>query len=427
MQTRIPYRDAIATVLRNRQFRFLWIGQIFSQLAVNMMLFTLALLVYQKTTSNAAVSGLFLAYGIPSVFFGLIAGVIVNHFDKRFVLLSCDFARSMLVIGLLFVHHNQWLVYFFVFINALLTQFYVPAEAPTIPRLVPPDQLVPANSLFSFTYYSSMAVGFILAGPLLRFAGPSITFGTISGLFLLAVFSISRLSQQPGDRSFGRILRMDIIHVFRRVFEDLGAGVRYATRSRVLSDALLLLTGTQIIIAMLGTLGPGFADRVLEIDVRDASLVITAPVVVGIILGALWVGSVGAKWTPRKLIQVGVVGAGAALILLSLVVRLSSAMSVSRLFDSFLRLPIALVLFFLLGVFNSFLDVPANSILQKEAKGDMRSRVYGILTAAVGGVGILPVIVGGVLADVIGVGKVIFFLGMGVVAYGVYRVRYNKA
>ena len=57
------------------------------------------------------------------------------------------------------------------------------------------------------------------------------------------------------------------------------------------------------------------------------------------------------------------------------------------------------------------LDVPANSILQKEAEGDMRGRVYGVLGAFVGGVGILPVMIGGVLADFVGVGKVIFLLG----------------
>jgi hypothetical protein len=77
-------------------------------------------------------------------------------------------------------------------------------------------------------------------------------------------------------------------------------------------------------------------------------------------------------------------------------------------------------------VANSLLDVPANSILQEEAQGDMRGRVYGMLTALVGGVGILPVVIGGILADTLGVGKVIFALGCVVLSYGVYRMKYNK-
>ena len=56
----------------------------------------------------------------------------------------------------------------------------------------------------------------------------------------------------------------------------------------------------------------------------------------------------------------------------------------------------------------------------------MRGRVYGILTAAVGGVGMVPVIIGGVLADVVGVGRVILLLGLLILAYGIYRMKYNK-
>ncbi|HLD25111.1 MAG TPA: hypothetical protein VJB96_04315 [Patescibacteria group bacterium] len=81
-------------------------------------------------------------------------------------------------------------------------------------------------------------------------------------------------------------------------------------------------------------------------------------------------------------------------------------------------------LFFFLGVANSFLDVPSNAILQRETQGDMRGRVYGILSASVGGAGILPVVVSGVLADLIGVGNVIFLLGVVVLYFGIYRRRF---
>jgi hypothetical protein len=49
-----------------------------------------------------------------------------------------------------------------------------------------------------------------------------------------------------------------------------------------------------------------------------------------------------------------------------------------------------------------------------------------MLTAGVGGVGILPVVIGGLLADSIGVGKVVLILGLVILVYGVLRVRYNK-
>ena len=404
-----------SSVLTIRPFRSLWFAQICSQLAINTLLFVLALRIYQNTGSNAAVSGLFLAYGIPSVLFGMIAGTAVDHLDKRRMLMYCDILRGILVFLLLFISGNIFLVYLVTFVNAIITQFYVPSEAPLIPKVVPSNLLVQANSLFSFTYYSSLAVGTILSGPLLRWFGPQWIFLFISALFFTAVWFESRLpSQAVGVLEFTHIFRYQAGHLVSRIFEELFEGVRYVRSIPALLDSLLLLTGTQIIFAMLGTLGPGFADRVLRIDVRDASLFIVGPAVVGIIAGALWVGSFGYMLKPGRLIKLGVISAGVLLLLISLTARIH------------VGLGIAMVLFFCLGGANSLLDAPANSVLQEEAKGSMRGRVYGILTAAVGGVGIVPVIIGGVLADMVGVERVILLLGIVILAYGIYRMKYNK-
>jgi MFS family permease len=407
--------SSYSEVLTVRPFRSLWFAQIFSQLAINTLLFVLGLRIYQNTGSNTAVSGLFLAYGIPSVFFGMVAGTAVDHLDKRRVLMYCDILRGILVFLLLFISSNILLVYLVVFINAVITQFYVPSEAPLIPKLIPSALLVPANSLFSFTFYSSLAVGTVLSGPLLRGFGPQWIFLFISALFFIAVWFESRLPSQAADvLGFKNIFRYQVSHLVTRIFEELFEGIRYVRQIPALLDSLLLLTGTQIIFAMLGTLGPGFADRVMHIDVRDASLYIVGPAVLGIIAGALWVGTYGYTLTRGRLIKLGVTGAGVILLLISLIVRVH------------VPILIAMVLFFLLGAANSLLDSPANSILQDEAKGSMRGRVYGILAATVGGVGILPVIIGGVLADVVGVGRVVFLLGMIILAYGIWRMKYNK-
>ena len=396
-------------------------------LATNTMLFTLALIVYQQTQSNAAVSALFLAYGMPAVLFGVVAGVIVDHFDKRLILILCDASRSVLAISLFFLTGNPFIVFAIVLVNAVINQFYIPSEAPTIPRLVPEEDLVSANSLFSFTYYSSLAIGFIAAGPMLRYAGMTVTYASITSLFMLAALFVSRIPKQPGTHTFSMVLQKDVFRIAQRVLSDTREGISYVRSRRLLFDALLLLTGTQVIIMILGTLGPGFADRVLEIDVRDVSLVVTAPVVLGIVGGALWVGNYGYRLGNTFLITTGVLSAGVILMLISVLVRLSRLVGSTWFFQSGWELAITFGLFVLLGVANSFLDVPANSILQKEADAAVRSRVYGFLTAMVGGVGMLPVVIGAVAADVIGVGKVIFILGFLITIYGIFRIGYNRA
>src|SRR4030042_6284517 len=188
--------SSYAEVLSIRPFRSLWVAQIFSQLAINTLLFVLGLRIYQNTGSNAAVSALFLAYGIPSVLFGMVAGTAVDHLDKRRMLMYCDLLRGALVLLLIFVSGNIYLVYLVMFVNAVVTQFYVPSEAPLIPKLVSSELLVSANSLFSFTYYSSLAVGTILSGPLLRALGPHWMFLFISLLFFTAVWFEFHLPSQ---------------------------------------------------------------------------------------------------------------------------------------------------------------------------------------------------------------------------------------
>lgn len=393
-----------------------------------MMMFVLALRVYEFTASSTAVSGLYLAFAIPALIFGMAAGAIVDHFDKRFILVFCDTLRAILVIGFLFVSQNLFFLYFLAFVSAIITQFYVPAEAPTIPRLVKSTELVTANSFFSFTYYSSLAVGSILAGPTLKYLGPYGSFLLLSGLFLLAAHNESKLSREADKRQTVTLRQLIAVsYLYTKITSSMREGLSYISKSRVLLDALLLLTGTQIILGLLATLGPGFADRMLEVDFHYTSVLLVGPVVLGILVGSLWVGNLGYRFGPHRLIRWGITVAGIILIAIAATVRLQRVAYFSFLFRQPIILPLELILFFLLGISNSMLDVPANSILQKEAEGEMRGRVYGLLTAAVGGVGILPVVVSGILADLFGVGKVIFLLGLLIMGYGVYRIRYNKA
>ena len=393
-----------------------------------MLLFVLALRVYQLTGSNVAVSGLFLTFGVPAVVFGIAAGAIVDHLDKRIVLMAADLSRAALVLLFFLFPGILPVMYLVSFIMAIITQFYVPAEAPTIPRLVPPELLVTANSLFSFTYYSSLGIGSIIAGPVLRLFGSHAVFLLIAALFSLAAWFALHLPREIGKSThLPSPTLAKIIHIAHAVGVSMREGLRYVKASPAIAEAILLLTGTQVVLALLGTLGPGFADRVLEIDIRDASILITGPVVLGIIVGALWVGNMGMRISVRKLIQTGITAAGILLILIALTVRLKRVAIFAWFYVDPIILPIEFFLFFLLGLANSMLDVPANSSLQKEASGAMRGRVYGLLTAAVGGVGMLPIVLTGLLADVIGPGKVIFAVGGLITFYGLWRMRYNKA
>ena len=380
------------------------------------MLFILAIRIYENTRSNAAVSALYIAFGVPAVVFGVVAGVIVDHLDKRRVLAWCSIGRAVLMIVLFFFPSTLLALYFVMFMNSVLSQFHVPAEAPMIPRLVPQRALLSANSLFSFTFFTSIAIGFILAGPVLQYAGAYGSFFLLITLYIIASSSVSQIPvQKEHTTGIKRALTYSAPFLFKRIATDMRSGLAFVRHSRPIRNALILLSGTQVVLAILGSLGPGIADRFLHIPVTNASIVILGPAVLGIIFGALWVGNFGSKYTNSFLTHTGLLFGGAIMMLIALFIQFRMRGP--------LVIPMTLVLFFLLCVANSFLDVPSNATLQQEATGDMRGKIYGILTATGGGIGILPVVLGGILADAFGIGKVLFVVGAVILLYGVAEIK----
>ncbi len=412
----------LLSVISITSFRNLWVSQVLSQLAINMMLFLFAIKIYETTKSNTFVSLLFLCYGVPSVIVGMVAGALVDHLDKRNVLVVSNLSRALLVTGLVVTAHSLIAVYAIAFVHAVITQFYVPSEAPLIPKIVPKAFVVSANSLFSMTYYSSMAVGFVAAGPLLRLLGPVGSLLCIAGLFFAATRIVLRV-QVKGEsgKSIHVLLQHNVVYLATRVFAAITEALTTIAKTRQLVEAIFLLSATQVVLSLLGSLGPGFADTLLNIDVRDASVVVLGPVIAGILIGALWVGANSNRYSKQMLIRFGILGAGTCLLCTALVVGTPFSASANRVLTAKGVIALSFALFFAFGFFASLVDVPANSILQTESFQNMRGRVYGILTTTVGGFGMFPVVAGGILADAVGIGRVILFVGLAIMGYGVVK------
>lgn len=415
-------KSNIGDVIKIRPFLFLWLGQVSSQIATNMLTYVLTLRIYQSTGSNTQVSILVLSIAVPALLFGMIAGVYVDRMENKVVLVFCNVLRTIGVLGFFLSSESLlWVVIFAVFMSTV-TQFFVPAEAPTIPKIVPHNLLLTANSLFTFTFYGSIIIGFILAGPFLRIFGPRNVFLVLSGMYFLASLFVRFL---PGTSS-----RSVLIAFIKRFLSKFFVETRISISSQMeklvrikvefmegyyfikchnkVSAALILLVTAQASIAILGALAPGFSDKVLGIDIEDSSILLLGPAAIGLILGALFVGQFGKRWNKNSLINGGIVLAGLSLLFLTFSGR---------------HLYFAFILMFFLGIANAFIDVTCNTILQSETTDDFRGRVYGVLTAFVGGVSVLPVILTGVLSDAIGVSNVIFFIGLIILFLWFYRLR----
>lgn len=414
---------AFLKVIQNKQFTKLWLGQIISQIALNMLSFVLAIQVYTQTHSNIAVSLMLLMFGLPSILFGVVAGSLVDHFDKRAIMIFCNVSRAfLLVLFFLTIRQPIYFLYVLTIIISLITQLFIPAEGPSIPLLVKPDELLAANSLFTISFYLSTVIGFILAGPAVYFLGDEYVFLAMAILLAIASYFVYRLpplSHSKSKEPFTILV----------VWTTMKDGFTFIKDHQRIKQSLFLMTFAQSLISTLAVLAPGFADRVLSIRLTDASFLVMGPAALGLVVGAYIVGGLGNKVLKGKLILWGIIANGLTLLLLSILTSRDIWGLVSTSHSALIVSPLLLsvILLVILGISNSLISVPANTILQGDSDATVRGRVYGVLTSATGGVSLIPVLLSGILADVSGVTKTLGILGCCILGIGLYQLQKRRS
>src|SRR5258705_5758154 len=138
----------------NRGFRFLWLGQVVSQMGDwfdTVAVYTIALTL---TGSSRAVALIMVARFLPTVVLSPLAGVIADRFSRRAIMIASDIVRAVVVLGFLFVHRpdQMWLVYVLTLFQLAFSTFFEPAKTAAIPSIVSSRELVPANAIAAVTW-----------------------------------------------------------------------------------------------------------------------------------------------------------------------------------------------------------------------------------------------------------------------------------
>ena len=115
-----------------------------------------------------------LTFLVPAVLLSAVAGVYVDRLDRRIVLVVDEPAPGRGVRGDVPRRHGPGRDPVLLnIVVSTVTTFFAPAEAAMIPVLVPRDQLLAANGIFTLTLNAAFALGFALLGPLVvTLAGP---------------------------------------------------------------------------------------------------------------------------------------------------------------------------------------------------------------------------------------------------------------
>ena len=397
------FKKLIPDIVRQPEFQKLWWAQIFAAIAFNTLTYSLIIRVAERTSSNTAVALFILSFSVPSLIFGLLAGVWVDRLDRRKVLFLTNFSRTLLIPLFYFAEQSNFLLIYPLAIGmSIITQFFIPAESTKLSAIVPRKLLHQANSLFTFSLYVTFIIGPVAAGPALAILGMGKLF-----IVLTAVFGASSLLcwLLPSDGntikpSNGSSLKVELFDAFRHIHA-----------SNLVWSGLLLLTMSQALVSTIITIAPGYARSILGIAVTDTSLLMLAPAAAGMIVGAFVMSRIAHLVASRILIVIGLLLAGLELIGLGLVGFWNIYI------DS---IYLAAGLLFLLGIANAMVIVPSQTAVQTHTPDELRGRIFGVLGTMTNGASFLPVLGAGIIADTLGVAPLLLLLGWSVFTIGIY-------
>ena len=159
------------TTLGYRDFRLVWTGMTLSTLGDSMSLVALVWLVYQTSGSVQQLGWFVATYTSPVAVCGLVAGSVLDRFDRRVVLIADNLIRGAAFGVIPLLYHAQvlalWHLYLVAALFALLKMLPLAGVPAIIPELVPPTELDSANALESIGYGLATLAGPAAAGILL--------------------------------------------------------------------------------------------------------------------------------------------------------------------------------------------------------------------------------------------------------------------
>jgi MFS family permease len=360
---------------------------------------------------------------IPSILFSVISGVYVDRWNKKKVLLITHLLRGTLLLPFLIPNLHLSLIYVFTFLIAVVTQFFTPAESSIIPKLVPRNMIVPANAVFSSSIFGIMLTGYILSGPALLLLGRTNTIILLISLYFLSAFIVTRIKAGiEKEKSF----KDDVVAPTFSVAHEAKEIFVFIKKAKRVMHALLMITIAQAVILMFAVLAPGYVTTILEAPLESLSVILIAPAVLGLGIGAFIIGSMKNKIKHELISAMGFMVVGIVFIFMPLSGKIASYGFVHNLNDILPYivhvnvLHLIVVMSVITGLGISLIFIPSNSTIQIETSEELRGRMYGLLSSLIGAVSFIPVVLAGGLGDLFGVGAVIAGVGVLMILFSFY-------
>jgi DHA3 family macrolide efflux protein-like MFS transporter len=339
-------------VFRKRDFSLLWTAQLVSTIGSSLTDLAAGILVFRITGSALSVGLMLMATAVPSLIVGLVAGVFVDRFDRKKILMASDLIRAALVASIpFFIGINVALLYVIVLINSAVKQFFDPANDSVLPDIASDEELAAANSFLSISSFGSTAIGFAAAGLLAASFDIEWAFWIDSLTFLFSASCVLFVRIRPTvteERSTVGV-----------VIANLREGIGYLAGSSLLRTLFLVGAPVFFSFGLWNVLLLPFATRALHATTFEYGLQegLTS---VGFVVGSLLMARYGDRlregtWMVGSFLAMGIIGV---------------------LYGTSTNVLFAIAMVMLSGFFNSPSSIARRLILQRNVPREMRGRVF---------------------------------------------------
>jgi MFS family permease len=397
--------------LRHTAFRNIWFAQLAAQLADKFLLFSLIILAYSISGGSTSVAVTLLAYTVPAVLFAPPAGVIADRFNRKQIMVWCNFGRAAAValipIAAVIPGLKEDFLHLLVItlVFSAVGQLFGPAEAAVIPTILPREALITANSMALLTMVLTLVVGGVLAPVVSRIDlyAPywcAVVLLVIAGTLIFAsdIPPLERHHESPVQESRSR---------FHQMLVDLDEGVGALRTSRGLRLAFGQVSIAVLVLFMLYTLAPAYVSRVIGIAAED-TYVILGPATAGAILSAVLLGQFLRNLDRSRVLAGSLLANGVTLVALAAVPEAMRHFPDLQVHNRITGATFS----FLLGVEFGAILIPAITYLMESTSDAIRGRVFALLYMTINGVSALPVLLAAALSDAIGTAQVLGGLGV---------------
>jgi MFS family permease len=236
-------RDFINLLRGNRNYRFMWMGQIVSEIGDNFNNIAVFALAMELTHSGVVVTGIMLARAIPYITIGPLAGVLLDRFDRRQIMIASDLIRAVVALGfiIVLVTHQIWTLYLFSALLMFASPFFTAGRSAILPTIASPKEIHAANALIQTTQWTTLTIGTFL-GAAIAGIGYKLAFVFNAVSFVFSACAILQLRPPKGQQFRAQHRDLTETEVVRP-WHEYREGLRYMRSTPLVLGIAMLSVG----------------------------------------------------------------------------------------------------------------------------------------------------------------------------------------